>query len=237
MKDAYQVIGKNIRVFRKKQRLTLVQLAERINKSKATLSKYERGEIAIDIMTLIKISEALSISFDQLCPTGNMEEVKTTNGSKNTPAFFANTDQFYAYVYDGRSNQLIRCVFDVLDSSQKQSNKVYMYMNFKKYLDYQDCENTYVGTIDHFDAMTNIRLRNVDSHMEQASIQILASFLDSATKWGLFCSLSSRPMMPIATKMLFSKTRLDENQALIDDLKISRQDIKQLKQYNMLSVT
>lgn len=43
-------------------------------------------------------------------------------------------------------------------------------------------------------------------------------------------------MMPIAAKMLFSRSRLPEDEALIRQLKISREDIRLLKLYNMFSV-
>ena len=85
------------------------------------------------------------------------------------------------------------------------SYKIMMYMNFKDFENYKLCENTYWGYIEHFDALTNIQLTNQDSPVEKASAQILASYLDTDTKWGLFNGFSSRPMMPIATKMLFSK--------------------------------
>ena len=70
----------------------------------------------------------------------------------------------------------------------------------------------------------------------KASVQILASYLNSDTKWGLWNGFSTRPMMPIAMKMLFSRTRLREDEALIKRLKVSREDIRLLKLYNMLSV-
>jgi hypothetical protein len=73
--------------------------------------------------------------------------------------------------------------------------------------------------------------------MEKARVQILASYLDSNTKWGLFNGFSSRPMMPVAIKMLFSKERLKEDAELIRQLKVSREDIRLLKLYNMMSVT
>lgn len=112
-----------------------------------------------------------------------------------------------------------------------------MYMNFKDYETYQNCENTYWGYMEHFDALTNIILTNQDSPMEKASIQILAPYLDTDTKWGLFNGFSSRPMMPIATKILISKKRLAEDDNLINSLKISKEDIRLLKLYNMMSVT
>ena len=44
-------------------------------------------------------------------------------------------------------------------------------------------------------------------------------------------------MMPIAIKMLLSKTRLKEDEELIRQLKVSKEDVRLLKLYNMLSVT
>lgn len=152
------------------------------------------------------------------------------------PSFFMGLSQFYSYIFDGRNNQLIRCVFDILSESDVSGYKIMMYMNFNDYDHYQVCENTYWGYMEHYDALTNIQLTNQDSPMEKASVQILASFLSSDTKWGLWNGFSTRPMMPIAMKMLFSKTRLKEDAALLKKLKVSKDDIRLLKLYNMLSV-
>lgn len=61
-----QEIGKKIRLYRKRSHWTIEELAVHIYKSKATVSKYERGEIAIDIETLYDIAEALRVSIDDL---------------------------------------------------------------------------------------------------------------------------------------------------------------------------
>jgi hypothetical protein len=131
----------------------------------------------------------------------------------------------------------MKCVFDVLSEAGDSRYKIMMYMNFESYENYQNCENTYWGYIEHFDALTNIFMKNQDTPMEQVTISILASFLDSDIKWGLFSGISSRPMMPIAVKMLFSKNLLKEDETLVKKLKVSREDIRLLKLYNMLSVT
>lgn len=111
-----------------------------------------------------------------------------------------------------------------------------LYMNCRDHRDYQNCENTYLGHMEHFDAVTTILLTNQNTAMEQAQLQILAFYLDSDVKWGLWTGLSSRPMMPIATKMLLSKNRLPEGQALLDQLKISREDVRLMRRYNMFCV-
>ena len=228
-------IGKRIRNFRKKRNMTLEELSKLINKCKATVSKYEKGEITIDIDTLYNLADALQVHVEQLlyCRTDRTEIIVK---DKN-PAFFNGLSQFYSYLYDGRANRIIKCVFDVLSEAGESGYKIMMYMNFKEYENYQNCENTYWGYIKHYDALTNILMQNQDTPMEQVTATILASFLDSDTKWGLFFGISSRPMMPIAVKMLFSKKILKEDESLIKILKVSKEDIRLLKLYNMLSVT
>ncbi|NMM63373.1 helix-turn-helix transcriptional regulator [Clostridium sp. P21] len=228
-------VGKRIRNFRKAKKMTIKELADQIYKSKATVSKYEKGEIVIDIVTLYNIAKVLRIQVDQLfCYEPSCIESQVT-GKK--PAFFQGSSQFYSYIYDGRANKLIRCVIDVLSKTEENRYKVMLYMNIDSYENYQECENTYGGYIEHYDALTNIILRNQATPMEQIIISMLASFMDSSIKWGLMFGISSRPVMPIAAKMLISKKALKEDQGLIDQLTISKEDIRIMKMYNMLAIT
>ena len=73
--------------------------------------------------------------------------------------------------------------------------------------------------------------------MEKASCQVLAPYLDAERKWALWTGLSSRPMMPVAAKMLLAKHPLTADGALAKELKISKEDLRVLKLYNMLAVT
>lgn len=235
MPDINTEIGKLIRGARKKRGMTLNELAEVICKSQSTVSKYEKGEITVDIATLYDIADALRVHVEQLLYV--RPERTELRAPGNNPAFFTGTSQFYSYLFDGRSNSLMRCVFDVLSKTDERKYKIMMYMNFEDFDNYKNCENTYWGYIEHYDAVTNIALTNQDMPMEKASAQILASYLDSDKKWGLFNGFSSRPMMPIAAKMLFSKKKLKEDEELIRSLKISKDDIRLMKLYNMMAVT
>lgn len=214
--------------------MTLGDLAERIHKSPSAVSKYEHGGVSLDVGTLYDIAEALGVGIELLLYVP--ENPKVVHTASGIPAFFSGKSHFYAYLFDGRVNQVIRCAFDILDEAGDHEYGIAMYMNFADYAAYQDCETSYRGTIHHYDALTNILLTNRENPIEQASVQILASYLDAETKWGLFNGLSSRPMMPVATKMLLSTTRLKETPELIRDLKISKNDIRMLRLYNMLCV-
>lgn len=228
-------IGKKLNTFRKARGMTLESLARKVCKSKSTVSKYEKGEISMDIETLYELAQALEIHVEQLLYVP--PERTNIRDAAKVPAFFRGVSRFYGYIFDGRANSLIRCVFDILAPSEEKRYKLMMYMNFRDYDHYQDCENTYWGYIEHYDALTRISLTNQDTPMEHAGVQVLASYLDSQVKWGLFTGFSSRPMMPIATKILLSKQVIKEDEEFLRSLKISREDVRILKLYNMLSIT
>ena len=54
-------VGKRIHNFRKNRKMTLDELSAIVFKSKSTLSKYEKGEISVDVETLYDLADALHI--------------------------------------------------------------------------------------------------------------------------------------------------------------------------------
>lgn len=234
MGDISREIGHRIRNFRKSRHMTLDMLAQLVCKNKSTLSKYENGEIILDIETIYEIAKALGIHVEQLLYCTPDRVPIRSSGPMN--AFFSGVTQFYSYYYDGRFNCIVPCVFDVLLQSEDDRYKIMMYANFRSFDSYQNCETTYWGYMEHYDAISNVILTNQDSPMEKAHVQILATYMNSDTKWGLFTGLSARPMMPVALKMLFSKKRLPEDETLTQMLKVTREDIRLMKLYNMMTV-
>ena len=233
--DINSEIGKKIKYYRKIKKITLEDLSKKIYKSVSTISKYENGLIKIDVESLYLIAHAFDININNLL---YIEDEYILDDSKDfLPAFFNNTAKFYSYFYDGRINKVVKSKLNIVSKINNNTYKVLIYMNYTDSQHYQICENTYTGIIEHFDAKSNILLTNKDTPMEKATIQILASYLDEETKWGLWNGFSSRPMMPVSFKMFFSKRELKINKELEDHLKMSREDIKFLKLYNMLSTT
>lgn len=227
-------IGKKIKSFRKSKGMTVQQLADLVHKSKATVSKYENGDIVIEIETLYGLAEALGIRVEQLLYIPSNNNMTVSNSV--TSAFFQRSSRFYSYFYDGRNKQLVRCVMDIISVSDASRYKTMLYMNIKDYEHYEECENTYCGYMEHHDVLTSIILKNQATPVEQITINILASFLDSDRKWGLMTGVSFRPFMPIALKMLFSKKPLEESAELINELKINKEDIRIMKMYNMMAI-
>lgn len=214
--------------------MSVQQFADVINKSKGTVSKYESGDISIDVVTLYQIAGALNIRVEQLLYY-DLRQASSLNTIPST--FFKNSNRLFSYCYDGRSKELIRCVMDLLPEPDTNRYKTMFYMNVRSFESYQECENTYWGYTEHYDSITTIILKNQATPIENMTINILASFLETEKKWGLMSGVSFRPFMPISLKMLFSKIPLVENQELINELKISKDDIRIMKIYNMLAIT
>ena len=94
-------VGENIRIYRRANRMTLSELAERINKSKATVGKYEQGAIALDMDTLYEIAAALGVSPFQL-----MVSLLPEKREKGEPRLMG--ERRYMYLYDGRASRIVR---------------------------------------------------------------------------------------------------------------------------------
>ena len=59
MEEICKTVGARIRFLRRQQGYTLTGFAEALSRGKSTVSKYERGEISIDIVTLSEIAQVL----------------------------------------------------------------------------------------------------------------------------------------------------------------------------------
>ena len=107
MSKINQHIGSRIRSFRKAQNLTLQQLADMIHKSRASLSKYENGEITLDVETLYEISQALGVEMNRLTDFQDSKPapLPIQPTSMNRSPFYQ-AEQLYFYFYDGRYNRL-----------------------------------------------------------------------------------------------------------------------------------
>ncbi|MDH6603412.1 transcriptional regulator with XRE-family HTH domain [Bacilli bacterium PM5-9] len=235
--DNYLVeLGIALRSARKLRGLTIQELADKINKSKATLSKYERGEIAIDILTINELSIALKINVDELLPKINsIEQNDLSTSIYGIPSFFKDNTSFYSYYYDGRNKSII-CSKIFVKKNSDEIIQVQLYMNIKDINFPQVCENTYYGQMTHYDIITRMDLINKDTPVEKASIAILSPFTEDATRWGLWTGLSTRPVMPASIKMLFTKTPRNIDDKLKKELIITQEDYKNIKRYNMFTV-
>ena len=107
MKNICRHVGSQIRFFRKLRGFTLKEFAAQLNKSVSTLSKYESGDISIDIFTLSEIARTLEVTIEQLLPTDYIDTSDQADDSLfslDNRHFCAQKDMFYMY-YSFSSNR------------------------------------------------------------------------------------------------------------------------------------
>lgn len=76
-----------------------------------------------------------------------------------------------------------------------------------------------------------------NNSLNTSVLKILENFTPTETKMGQFSGVSFRPITPLSFKMLFSTKPLRENDPILKNLLIDKDDIKRLKTNNFFSVT
>lgn len=231
-------VGRNIRFYRKSRDLTLSELGEKIFKGKAVISKYEKGQISIDIQTLYEIATVLQVNLEQLLYSDEQDSW-LDNKNDYIPSFFQNTNKLYGYFYDGRDESINESVITItqMKTSDQTEYHATLFLNINDRQHFHSCEYTYHGNLHHYDALSIFTLQNNNTAMEELKISVPASYTSAEEKFALFNGVSSRPLMPVSLKMLLSKSQIEKNAALTEKLKISKADLKSIKLYNFLSVT
>ena len=74
MEDIKNIIAKNITALRTFNNMTQLDLAEKLNYSDKTISKWERGESSPDISVLVEIANLFSVSLDDLVKDSDITE-------------------------------------------------------------------------------------------------------------------------------------------------------------------
>lgn len=73
MDDIKSIVAKNITELRLLNNMTQMELAEKLNYSDKTISKWERGESSPDIAVLVQIAELFGVSLDYLVHPESVE--------------------------------------------------------------------------------------------------------------------------------------------------------------------
>jgi len=227
-------VGQRIKKYRKSRGYTIEQFSSMINKSKATLSKYENGTITIDIETLYDISKSLDIDLkyfiDYQPPVFHTEPVLPKN-------FYFNQPRAYMYYYDGRIRQLVRSLLAFSPSSNNDSIDVTLYVGINHFDDPDRCQHLFTGEMKPYDTITHMVLHNQINDAEKMYICMLNPMQNRAPAIGLLSGIGSSPFFaPIALKTLISKEPLEENDRLLNTIKLDKDDYHLLKYYNMMVI-
>lgn len=232
MSQLSEHIGKRIKLYRKNKQLTQAQLAQLIHHSKSAISKYECGEIAIDIETLYQIADVLDINIQQLLDY-NMPKVFPMPGLQG---FFQSPSRFYTYYLNINSTRIIRGVLEINRSDDNEYSSI-LFADIKDYDNLYHCDHLYFGDIHYSDSYVNMVMENQSNRAERIFINIANPFNNNATLTvGMLCGISDKYMIPISLKVILSKSRLPEDAALREALRLTKDDFSSMKKTLCFSI-
>ena len=84
MEDIKSIVAKNLSDLRQRNGMTQLELAERLNYSDKTISKWERAESSPDIAVLVEIADLFGVTVDYLVTVEHAEDVPPASATEKT---------------------------------------------------------------------------------------------------------------------------------------------------------
>ena len=217
--------GLNLKQYRISRNLTLEALGEKIHKTKATISKYEKGEIIPDILTILEICNTLNISISQLIPQNN-------NTQKSLSKNPFQTDLVYMYYYT--EDRLITSIIEIIEDNNNLKVKYFNGIkNIKKYAD--DLSYNYEGILQCDKTVGYINLINKDSENIQLERIQISFNIPWSKKFDItnFYILALSPnSVPIVKKGILSIFPINNFDNFKNDLIISNDELNKIQHNN-----
>lgn len=237
MSEINEHVGKQIRMYRKVQGLTLQQLADRIHKSRATVSKYEKGEITLDVETLYEISKVLLISSNQLLDYQPEVEISQSEQPvSNYKSPFFDAKRLYFYFYDGRYNRLKDGIIDIYESKEHPGEyKASLSINAIT-SNGRSRATYYTGKVVYSDMLIRFSFVNQYNKLEEDLLYIFNPLEIRDFTEGLLCGISSTDLMPCAFKCLVTLMPQEPTEELREQLLFTKREMQKWKKMNMLIV-
>lgn len=237
MSKINQHIGSRIRGFRKSQGLTLQQLADLIHKSRASLSKYENGEITLDVETLYEISQALGVEMNRLTDFQDSKPAPLPiqpTGMNRSP--FYQAQRLYFYFYDGRYNRLKDGIINIHKRDDDNGNHEATLTISAVTPTGRSSDIYYSGKVVYSDMLIRFSFVNQYNTLEEDLLYIFNPLELRDFTEGLLCGISSADLMPCAFKCLVTLTPQDPTEELKQHLLITPKELRRWQKLNMLIV-
>lgn len=225
-------IGSRIKLYRRNKQMTQSDFAKLIHKSKSAVSKYECGEISIDMDTLYEIAKVLEISIWQLLDFP-MEKEPIFPGLKG---FFHGQSRFYTYYLNKNSSRIVRGVLEINQLEDCEYSTV-LFADVKEYDHLYGCYHLYYGDIHYSDSYVNLVMQNQANKSERIFLILANPYSNNANfTVGMISGISAQYLVPVSLKIILSKTKLEEDEDLRNALQFTKEDFNSMKRTFCFSI-
>ncbi len=221
----YENLGAKIRAFRKVKHISLSHVAQHLNKSLSTVAKYETGEIAIDVESLHKLCSYLGINISDLIP--DSVSMYPAEDTRYRNLFVEKRYVYYYRAYDKWIHRLVII-------SEKESLKATLYFGVHPDSNHYNCKHIYRGEVHYSDVQTYYIFFNTSPPFDMITINAPAMSMDHEYQIGLLSSITVYAQN-MAGKVLITDAPVDDR-ILLDKLRVTNEEIKELKRTNFFIV-
>jgi transcriptional regulator with XRE-family HTH domain len=224
-------IGDRIRMYRKTNGWTMDELAQKVFRTKASICKYESGQVSIDISTLFDIAAALHISPYQLIdytpPARDGKEPTAEHG-------FTQYNRLYLYHMNQKTIYFSVLIPGPYDEAGQRATLFYKVNETEKF---QDCDCIYHGYLYNYDTVLNCVFRNYHNPVENILLNFTVPMRKTSMLTGMISGLDANTLVPTSRKIVLSCEPLDtHSDELRQILTITSETFKQMKTANTLFV-
>ena len=220
--NIYEEVGDNIRFYRKLRHMTQKELGEKLFKSMACISKYESGNQSIELHTLYKIAEILSVPVSMLLPNRAMEESSVSSELTALPAFFQKSPLFL-YVLHSQKREVRTWAIDVQPNLQAT-----LYVDVKDPADMRSCKYIMYGKLSVCETTIQIFCTTPLLKGDFVFICIRVADLVAATPTAFITTISPSYHF-LSAKSIIQRAPETDPQSLLDALVLSKSDLDNIK--------
>lgn len=199
--------GELLRRARKSKKISVKEIANKLNKTETTIYKYERNVLMPDLLTVMEICNVLDVGFNDLA---NIDRVEEARENSNNP-FPVNSIYLY---YIGFSNNLL--CFELEIKSEGGLQKVY----------FKNIENDsilYVGTIESSQDIAYLYMKNFyinNKKYEKVEIVLNLKYASDERYMGMINGTYDVTNEPLVKKCIVLMKQINHN---------SEEEVKALK--------
>ncbi len=224
-------VGNRIRTIRKAKGRSQQDFANALHKTKSTVSKYEHGDITLDLETFREICQLLNTPPHVLLTSA--EDAKT-------PVAKSSVQRLYLYNLAGRSGTLTRSIIEIYSYHDTNCNlrqqEASIFYGLPSFQQLEKCQGFYYGSITKQDIFTHLHVINQKNNIEQVSICYRSNLDNLLFNVGLMTGLSFASLVPVSCKAVISEKPLPENDTLLSALAFDQAELRRMRNTGIVAL-
>lgn len=226
MTELNRQVGKELQRLRKARKITQRQIAERLHKTTACVSKYESGDIAMDIENFCDYCAVLHVSPADLLSPFLPDEYEQVRPATPPPSFY-DVPALFLYWCGGVDGSIFSAKVTI--SPHTFAASMHMMFDFYSKNDFFSASKAvFEGDIEFYSSITRLQLRKVTNPFDLITVTAYNAGEGNNYRIGHLSSLTSY-YSPMSTKCIVSQEIIRKRDVVVDLLRISKDEIAQLR--------